>query len=60
VSASVLFMSMSLDGYIAGPNDEPSNPGGDGFGRLHEWIVSPDGEFADRRAVLRSAVRDGS
>jgi len=35
-------MSMSLDGYIAGPNDEPGNPGGDGFGRLHEWI--PDGE----------------
>jgi hypothetical protein len=21
-------MSMSLDGYIAGPNDEPDNPGG--------------------------------
>jgi hypothetical protein len=30
-------MSMSLDGYIAGPNDEPDNPGGDGFMRLHEW-----------------------
>jgi dihydrofolate reductase len=45
VSASVLYMSMSLDGYIAGPNDDPSNPGGDGFGRLHEWIVTPDGEF---------------
>src|SRR4030095_2219427 len=30
VSASVLYMSMSLDGYIAGPNDEPGNPGGDG------------------------------
>jgi dihydrofolate reductase len=30
-------MSMSLDGYIAGPNDEPGNPGGDGFMRLHEW-----------------------
>jgi dihydrofolate reductase len=30
-------MSMSLDGYIAGPDDEPGNPGGDGFGRLHEW-----------------------
>jgi dihydrofolate reductase len=26
MSASVLYMSMSLDGYIAGPNDEPSNP----------------------------------
>ena len=37
MSASVLYMSMSLDGYIAGPDDEPGNPGGDGFGRLHEW-----------------------
>jgi len=37
VHASVLYMSMSLDGYIAGPNDEPGNPGGDGFGRLHDW-----------------------
>jgi dihydrofolate reductase len=45
VSASVLYMSMSLDGYIAGPNDEPGNPGGDGFGRLHEWFVTPDGKF---------------
>jgi dihydrofolate reductase len=36
-SISVLYMSMSLDGHIAGPNDEPSNPGGDGFMRLHEW-----------------------
>jgi dihydrofolate reductase len=25
------------DGYIAGPNDEPGNPGGEGFDRLHEW-----------------------
>jgi dihydrofolate reductase len=37
MSSSVLFMSMSLDGYIAGPNDEVGNPGGDGFDRLHEW-----------------------
>ena len=37
MSVSVLYMSMSLDGYIAGPNDEPGNPGGDGFMRLHEW-----------------------
>ncbi len=34
---SVLYMSMSVDGYIAGPNDGPGNPGGDGFMRLHEW-----------------------
>jgi hypothetical protein len=38
VSASVLYMSMSLDGYIAGPDDGPNNPGGDGFDRLHEWF----------------------
>jgi dihydrofolate reductase len=45
VSASVLYMSMSLDGYIAGRNDEPGNPGGDGFERLHDWFVTPEGEF---------------
>ncbi|QIN83330.1 riboflavin biosynthesis protein RibD [Rubrobacter tropicus] len=45
MSVSVLNFSMSLDGYIAGPNDEPGNPGGDGFERLHEWFVTPDGEF---------------
>ena len=45
MSSSVLYMSMSLDGYIAGPNDEPGNPGGDGFERLHAWIATPDGEF---------------
>jgi dihydrofolate reductase len=45
VSASVLYMSMSLDGYIAGPNDEPGNPGGDCFMRLHDWYgVGPDGK----------------
>jgi dihydrofolate reductase len=45
VSAAVLYMSMSLDGYIAGPNDEPSNPFGDDGQRLHDWFVGPDGEF---------------
>ena len=45
MSTSVLFMSMSLDGYIAGLNDEPGNPGGDGFMRLHEWFATPGGEF---------------
>jgi dihydrofolate reductase len=46
MSSSVLYMSTSLDGYIAGPNDAPVNPGGDGFDRLHEWGATaiPDGE----------------
>src|SRR5262245_14219350 len=53
VPASVLHMSMSLDGYIAGPNDEPGNPGGDDFERLHEWFgdfsrpSGPVGELFD-------------
>ena len=45
MSASVLYMSMSLDGYIAGPNDEPGNPGGHDFMRLHAWFITPEGEF---------------
>ena len=44
MSASVLYMSMSLDGYIAGPNDDQGNPGGDDFDRLHEWITVADGK----------------
>ena len=48
VPTSVLYMSMSLDGYIAGPNDEPDNPGGDGFMRLHEWY----GEFSRPSGVV--------
>ncbi|HVS06235.1 MAG TPA: dihydrofolate reductase family protein [Candidatus Dormibacteraeota bacterium] len=42
MSLAVLYMSMSLDGYIAGPNDGPNNPGGDNF-RLHDWFTAPDG-----------------
>ncbi len=45
MSASVLGFAMSLDGYIAGPNDEPGNPGGDGFDRLHEWFAPGGGKF---------------
>jgi len=46
MSTSVLYMSMSVDGYIAGPNDKPGNPGGDGFERLHEWFVTSKGEIS--------------
>jgi len=56
MASSVLYMSMSLDGFIAGPNDEPGNPGGDGFMRLHEWLADgesgrpsgPAGELVDQ------------
>ena len=31
-------ISMSLDGFIAGPNDVPGNGMGEGGERLHEWV----------------------
>jgi len=56
MSKSVLYMSMSLDGYIAGPDDGPDNPGGDGFMRLHEWFgfaaePGPEEEVSDTSGV---------
>ena len=40
MSATVLYMSMSLDGFIAGPNEGPGNGLGDGGPRLHEWLFA--------------------
>jgi dihydrofolate reductase len=44
VSSTVLYMSMSLDGFIAGPNEGPGNGLGDGGHRLHEWVMTGDGD----------------
>jgi dihydrofolate reductase len=52
VSATVLYMSMSLDGFIAGPNEGPGNGLGDGGHRLHEWALTGADADADRKAVL--------
>jgi dihydrofolate reductase len=38
MSAVVLYMSMSLDGYVAGPNQTVQNGLGDGGERLHDWV----------------------
>ena len=42
MSATVLYMSMSFDGFIAGPNEGPDNGLGDGGHRLHQWTSQPD------------------
>lgn len=34
----ILYMSMSLDGFIAGPADDIGNGLGNGGQRLHEWL----------------------
>src|SRR5688500_3414491 len=33
-------ISMSLDGFIAGPNQSQENPLGEGGEQLHEWVVA--------------------
>lgn len=39
MSKSVLYMSMSLDGFVAGPNESwEDNPLGDDGGYLHRWF----------------------
>jgi dihydrofolate reductase len=43
MSATVLYMSMSLDGFIAGPNESMDNGLGDGGERLHEWAMTGAG-----------------
>jgi dihydrofolate reductase len=50
---AALDMSVSIDGYIAGPGDDLQHPGGEHF-TLHEWFGEPDaftGTEADRRQV---------
>ncbi|MGK5112946.1 hypothetical protein [Geodermatophilus sp. CPCC 205506] len=42
-------LSVSLDGYAAGPAQSPADPLGIGGERLHDWIFSPDATEVDRR-----------
>jgi dihydrofolate reductase len=57
VSATVLYMSMSLDGFIAGPNEGPGNGLGDGGHRLHEWAMTRGD--VDLDAIRRSGGVNG-
>lgn len=51
MAKSRLYMSMSLDGFITGPNERPDNALGDGGDRLHEWVF-PDAEGGDFAAAV--------
>jgi dihydrofolate reductase len=46
-----LYMSMSLDGFIAGPNETDDHGLGDGGLRLHDWILDGPTSDADRQVV---------
>ena len=57
MSATVLYMSMSLDGFIAGPNEGPGNGLGDGGERLHEWaLTGADAGEKGTPALVRGGV----
>lgn len=47
-------MSISLDGYVTGPNDSRSNPFGDGAGMLHDWLSKASTD--EDRALLQEMV----
>ena len=40
MATTLLYMSMSLDAFVAGPNEGPGNGLGDGGERLHEWFFA--------------------
>jgi dihydrofolate reductase len=61
-------ITTSLDGYVAGPNDSPDIPLGEGGERLHEWIFGlaswreahglEGGERSQDSEILEEAMRD--
>lgn len=52
MGASVLYMSMSVDGFITGPNVRPDNGLGDAGQHLHDWAF-PGAEGGDFEAAER-------
>jgi dihydrofolate reductase len=52
--ATVLYMSVSVDGFIAGPNESIDNGLGDRGERLHEWVLS-GGDGVDAVEATRRA-----
>jgi dihydrofolate reductase len=47
-------MSMSLDGYVTGPNDSRDKPFGDGGETMHDWLFKNPTD--EDRAMLQDAV----
>jgi dihydrofolate reductase len=35
-------ISVSVDGFVAGPNQSPEEPLGEGGERLHDWVIATD------------------
>lgn len=50
-------ITASLDGFVAGPNDGPENPMGDGGMRLFDWYFS-DSETSRSPEAIEPEIRD--
>jgi dihydrofolate reductase len=48
-------ISMSLDGFIAGPNGGPQNPLGDGGSRLHQWMYDVE-SWRERQSLTGGQI----
>jgi dihydrofolate reductase len=49
-------MAMSVDGFVAGPNQSPDEPFGEGVhGRLHRWMFEEADAHADEIAAITAA-----
>jgi dihydrofolate reductase len=54
-----LYMSMSLDGYVTGPDDRPGQELGRGGGRLFNWLDDRESEGPSGR-VYRESLATGA
>ncbi|GAA2851450.1 dihydrofolate reductase family protein [Nonomuraea rubra] len=56
MSKVILDVSVSLDGFTAGPDVRPEEPMGDGGERLHEWMGNASPVDQDMRRQVDAAV----
>lgn len=52
----IIDISVSLDGFISGPNDRPDEGLGDGGMRLHDWAWGDDGAATADRALMENSI----
>jgi dihydrofolate reductase len=57
MSKVVFVISMSEDGFIAGPNPTPETPAGEGGDQLNAWMFTPEGqEYLERQGKTLGSV----
>lgn len=60
MSKLILFLSMSVDEFIAGRNVRPEEPMGDGGVRLHEWAMVEAEDDPNRQWLADAVAAEGA